>query len=507
MYDLALVNRAHWTWRFFVMLTLSVLVAVMGLLAGSAAVVIGAMLLAPLMTPVLGLAASLAMGLPRRITKSGLRVIVASLWCIALAYLASKITLTSADALSAEIEARTRPDLRDLIVALAAGFAGSYATVRTDTSSALPGVAVAVALVPPLATIGITLEAGNMVWARGAALLYLTNLAGIVLVGLLVFVATGFVPPRRLVTSVPRVLGALVLSGVAIAAISVPLLRASQSAADNSIRDRDGRRAVEQWLVGTRLEIQALDATGDPVVVEVSGPGEPPPREELERLVAEALGEGTQIAVFVDETREPTTTTSLIPSEEELRLAAAEQVVRSWLAANDNGSNSYSLDDFALEGSQLRVTVSGLDEAPPITDLIERLEADERLEDVVPSLRWSRLEEVPLGTVPPTELEIQTERLLVFVDQWAERNRVVLTSFDFDGSVLYAEIEGAAAPDLESLLLSVRASLVPVADVEVYFTQRVRLETTTTTTAPPTTSTTAAAVDGGAPAGSTTTSN
>ena len=118
---------------------------------------------------------------------------------------------------------RTAPDIRDLVVALAAGTAGSYATVRKDASSSLPGVAVAVALVPPLAAVGISLEAGNLTFAWGAMLLYTTNLFAIVVAGFVVFVVTGFVPPRRLATTFRRSSLAAAAVGIVVIAIARPL--------------------------------------------------------------------------------------------------------------------------------------------------------------------------------------------------------------------------------------------------------------------------------------------
>ncbi len=484
--DLALIKRDDWTWRFTVMLTLSVLVAVMGLLAGSPAVVIGAMLLAPLMTPVLGTAASLAMGLPRRTVTSGVRVILASVWCIALAWVASKVALTNVDALSSEIESRTRPDLRDLIVALAAGTAGAYATVRSDTSNSLPGVAVAVALVPPLATVGITLEAGNMVWARGALLLYVTNLVAIILAGIVVFLVTGFVPPRRLVTTVPRIFTSLALAVIATVLISFPLLRASQSAADESIRDRDGRQAVEAWLADTALLIQNVDFSTNPAVIEISGPGQAPPKDLLEAALALALGPDSQAAVFIDETSEPTTTSTSIVSNEERREARVQDVLRAWLAENDDGNN-YELNAVRFDGAQLLITVSGLGQAPPIQDLIARLEASDPSDILVPNLRWSQLEAVPNGEESPTPLDVARSELEALVERWGDRFDLEIVALDFDGIRLVAEVEGPAPAPLEPLLDAVAESDVLVESVEVYFTQRIRLDTTTTTVVPETT--------------------
>ena len=114
----------------------------------------------------------MALGAPLR--RSLLVLVLASVGAIALSWF---VALFLRDGpLSSEVISRTSPDARDLIVALAAGAAGAYATARPDLSSSLPGVAIAVALVPPLGVVGITLEAGRSDLARGALLLYATNL-------------------------------------------------------------------------------------------------------------------------------------------------------------------------------------------------------------------------------------------------------------------------------------------------------------------------------------------
>lgn len=487
MQDLALISRTHWYWRFSIMLALSVVVAVMGLLAGSAAVVIGAMLLAPLMTPVLGTAAALSMGLPKKAFVSAARVVVATIGCIALAYVASKLALTGSESLSSEIESRTRPDIRDLIVALAAGAAGSYATVRADTSSSLPGVAVAVALVPPLATVGITLEAGNTVWAQGAFLLYLTNLVAIVFVSIIVFLVTGFVPPRRVATTVPQIVAAILVAIGAVAIISVPLVRASIGAADASRVDREARAAVREWLDGIDLEIVNIDLSGNPVIVELNGPAQPPPEDLLEVRLSAVLGESVQAAIFVDETRLATTTTIAPITDEERREQRTRDVVEAWLSENDDGNN-YELNGFSLEGGDLTVTVSGLGEQPPdILDLIERLAAADANDIITPRVQWSRLEEVPLGEEPPTPLEITTSQVRAIVANWANPNLLNVTEFSFNGIVLDIDVEGAASAPIEPLLVAIAESGIDGADeivTNVFFTQRVRLETTTTTLPP-----------------------
>ena len=127
--------------------------------------------------------------------------------------------------LSPEVLARTRPTTADLFVALAAGVAGAVATIRHDITDALPGVAVAVALVPALSAIGITLAKGEATLASGAFLLYVTNLIAIAAAAALTLVLSGLLPDltapgasRRLATSLGFTLVGLVVIWVPLSA-------------------------------------------------------------------------------------------------------------------------------------------------------------------------------------------------------------------------------------------------------------------------------------------------
>lgn len=121
-------------------------------------IVIGAMLLAPLMTPVLALAVALVMAWPRRAARASLLVVAASVGSVLLAWAVALLMPHSHVVVPYELLSRTRPTLLDLVVALAAGAAGGYALVREEVGTSLPGVAVAVALLPPLAVAGASLE-------------------------------------------------------------------------------------------------------------------------------------------------------------------------------------------------------------------------------------------------------------------------------------------------------------------------------------------------------------
>ena len=286
--------------RFLLLLFLSVVVATFGLIANSTAVVIGAMLLAPLMTPVLGFAIGLTTLQGARMIAAAALVVVSSLGAVVLAWsLASIMPLADAQlVLPAEVLARTRPTTADLFIALAAGVAGAVATIRHDISDALPGVAVAVALVPPLSSIGITLADGESTLAWGAFLLYVTNLVAIAAAAALAFVLAGLIPDltapgvgRRLATS-------LVLTLAGLAVIWIPLragleeIVAEADAVDAIDRSLDEWLGPEQRETTTVLGVQSLDEN---VVIAVSGPDEPPPVSELADLVSRELGSGVTV--------------------------------------------------------------------------------------------------------------------------------------------------------------------------------------------------------------------
>ncbi|MGB3299532.1 MAG: TIGR00341 family protein [Phormidesmis sp.] len=185
------LNRSLWrsaepTLSYYVMLFLSGVIASLGLLAGSTAAIIGAMIVAPLMGPITAMAFAITMGNRRLLKRSLFSVISGMLLTIATAYFICN--LVGLNTLNPEILERTRPTLMDLVIGLAAGAAGSFATTRKDISSALPGVAIAVALVPPLSVIGIGLAFESRDVVSGSSLLFVTNLAGIILSGGLIFI-------------------------------------------------------------------------------------------------------------------------------------------------------------------------------------------------------------------------------------------------------------------------------------------------------------------------------
>ncbi len=161
---------------FWVMMLLSVGIASFAVIQNSTAVVIGAMLVAPLMGPIMGVAAAIVNGWPGRLFSSVVLVAAAVAAAVALAWLIAAWLPSVGDlATNSQVQSRVSPSLIDLCIAVTAGAAGAYATVDPRTSASLPGVAIAVALVPPLAVVGITLQAEQWGDAGGAFLLFGTN--------------------------------------------------------------------------------------------------------------------------------------------------------------------------------------------------------------------------------------------------------------------------------------------------------------------------------------------
>jgi uncharacterized hydrophobic protein (TIGR00271 family) len=177
---------------FFVMITLAASIAALGLLLNSPAVIIGAMLVAPLMTAILGMGLSLVLGDVRFFWPAG----ATTLHGIALAVLTGAVLglLMPGASVTQEMLNRGSPSLLDLGVALISGAAAAYALSRRDVSAALAGVAIAVALVPPLATVGICAMLLDWRTAGGALLLFFTNMVSIIAAGGLMFFMLGFRP-------------------------------------------------------------------------------------------------------------------------------------------------------------------------------------------------------------------------------------------------------------------------------------------------------------------------
>ena len=292
-------GRAGKLVAWWVMLLLSVAIATFAVLQDSTAVVIGAMLIAPLMTPILGLSGALVNGWARRAVSSLRLVALGTLVGIVLsAVLARWMPVLANLDTNGQVTSRTSPTLLDLLIAVAAGAAGAFATVNTRVAPSIAGVAIAVALVPPLSVVGITLSAGRTDDAVGAFLLFLTNFVAIVLSAAFVFVLGGFADPRVLrvrsravlVTMAPFVALALV--------ILVPLVYTGSGIVSEAANQNEAREKVDAWL-GSRTDITVvrIDVTDEGVDVNLTGAPPLPPVEPLQGDISQAFGSPTQVTV------------------------------------------------------------------------------------------------------------------------------------------------------------------------------------------------------------------
>lgn len=193
--DRALNNDATWNLNYIVFIVSSCLIATFGLIGNSAAVIIGAMIIAPLMLPLRALAFSALEGNVPLFSKALSSILWGTFLALSLSWFLGLIT--GIPSFGSEVLARTQPNLVDLGIAVTAGGISGFAKIRRGVSDVLAGTAIAVALMPPLCVVGLTLSQGNFSFSIGAFLLYLTNLLGIVLACMLVFIIAGYTEPNH----------------------------------------------------------------------------------------------------------------------------------------------------------------------------------------------------------------------------------------------------------------------------------------------------------------------
>jgi uncharacterized hydrophobic protein (TIGR00271 family) len=182
----SLIEDSTPDFNFFFMVTLSVLMASFGMLADSVAIVIGSMLIAPILNPILSLALGVSMSDYKLMSRS-FYTIVKSIIIGIIAGIVATIFFSSNGDITSEILARTEPSLVFFFVALISGIAVSYALVKPNLSETLPGVAVSVALIPPLSVIGIGIAKFNWEVVAGSSVLFLINVVGIVFASMVSF--------------------------------------------------------------------------------------------------------------------------------------------------------------------------------------------------------------------------------------------------------------------------------------------------------------------------------
>ena len=300
---IASLNRNIWrlsvpSFSFHFMLGLSTIIATLGLLSNSAAVIIGAMIVAPLMGPIVGMAYSTAMGNRKLLRRSSFTVLKGIILTIVVSWLVSSII--GLDTVDTEIMSRVKPTLIDFGIAMAAGAAGAFANTRRSISSALPGVAIAVALVPPLSVVGIGLAQGEGTIAFGALLLFLTNLICIVFFGSLVFLFQSY-------GNLERAKKGLALSTAVMFILGVPLTLSMREL----IIKKNVRHQIEDFILYetetfANTDINSIEVTPRKgylrVDIEVAAPLNSITQPQIERVksnLSQLIGEDIYLDVEV----------------------------------------------------------------------------------------------------------------------------------------------------------------------------------------------------------------
>lgn len=288
--------RSWWT-----MLGLSVLIATFGILQDSTAVVIGAMLMAPLMKPILGAAGAIVNGRRRRLLSSLALVLMGAGMSIFVAFAVGRWTpdLIQVE-VNSQIASRVSPNLIDMGIALAAGAAGAFATVNRRVAGSIAGVAIAVALVPPLGVVGLTLEIGEFALAWGAFLLFVAHFVAILLSATLVFALGGWVSVKRLRAHVNDAYVTAGLVGATAMVVIVPLLFTQQGIVSQAQNLATAVGIVDRWVEETNLDlaVQEVEISEDTVTVRVQGSDVFPDPDTLGRELRESLNKPIDLDIF-----------------------------------------------------------------------------------------------------------------------------------------------------------------------------------------------------------------
>lgn len=181
---------------YFLMVVLSVLTATFGLLANSSAIIVGSMLIAPLLNPILSLSLGIIMSDVPVISRSFWTITKSLLLGMTASFIAALLFAGQIEEITPEIASRAQPSLIYLMVAIIAGFAGSFALVKPQLNETLPGIAISVSIIPPIAVIGIGIAKFNWDLISGSFLLFAVNAIGIIFASMITFSLMNFYSER-----------------------------------------------------------------------------------------------------------------------------------------------------------------------------------------------------------------------------------------------------------------------------------------------------------------------
>jgi len=280
---------------YIVLMICSTLLATVGLFLDSGPVIIGAMILAPLMAPIVSLSMGVVRNDAKLINDSGKTIgvgVVLALLSAALFTLMMPIELHTS-----QIEARLQPNILDLFVAIFSGIAAAYAYSKEEVAKSLAGVAIAVALVPPLAVTGIGIGWMDYEVIMGSFLLFITNLVGITIAASVSFIILGFAP-------LVRAKKGIIYTAVTMIIVSIPLAMAFsevmwQNIAQSKVSNQTSLQLSNQEVDYKVLGIEKDRSGGVKIEIEVTSQEilSKDNMVEIKKLLEEKLDEKIQLQI------------------------------------------------------------------------------------------------------------------------------------------------------------------------------------------------------------------
>ncbi|MGK7899736.1 MAG: DUF389 domain-containing protein [Xenococcus sp. (in: cyanobacteria)] len=386
--DRKLCQDATWNLNYIILTVSSCLIATFGLISNSTAVIIGAMLVAPLMLPLRALAFGALEGDLTLFKRAFLSILGATILALTLSYIAGDVA--NIPQFGSEVLSRTQPNLVDLGIAIVAGSISSFAKVRKGVSDVIAGTAIAVALMPPLCVVGLALSQQQLSYAKGASVLYLTNLLGITLSCMIVFILAGY-------TRINQALGwTLALTGILVLPLGASFVRLVRQA------------QLETGIINTLNETITVTEGVNDAIIEVDWTEQPPKvyillqtEKEVfsnqvglvEEFIEQKLGQSFKLVFFVNRFTEVT-------AEEETQTNIDE-----------NGlENTPQLDKETKPRIPIKTNIENDLENTPQLDKETKLEIpiktniENDLENILPTDKEIN-SETPLPIAPKTELE------------------------------------------------------------------------------------------------------
>ncbi len=275
--------------KFWVLLALASIIATAGVIGDSTATVIGAMIVAPLMTPILGTVLAIVTADAKNLGRSLALVVTGAALAIFIGWLLGQIAPVDVVAdTNSQVAARVHPRMIDLLAALATGAVGAFALSRADVSDTLPGVAIAISLVPPLAVVGLTLEAGETDQSLGALLLFSTNVIAILFSGLIVMAIFRVSETARVFTNIgagKHHLTAVIGVAVLVALLVIPLGAATVQISRDRLNTGRATDAATEWAAAGDWDVLSVEVDNSGIVVRASGALPSPAPDELRALL------------------------------------------------------------------------------------------------------------------------------------------------------------------------------------------------------------------------------